>query len=44
MNFNISDDHPAETKMASVAEDFAKLETELKDYAIQREVPVTDVE
>lgn len=44
MKLDISDVHPAETKKASVAEDFAKLETELKDYAIQHEVFVTEVE
>lgn len=44
MKFDVSDDHPVETKKASVAEDFAKLETELKDYAIQHEVFVTEVE
>lgn len=44
MKFNISDDHPVETKKASVAEDFAKLETEIKDYALQHEVFVTEVE
>lgn len=44
MKFNISDVHPAETKKAGVAEGFAKLETELKDYAIQHEVFVTGVE
>ncbi|XP_075899970.1 SMC5-SMC6 complex localization factor protein 1 isoform X1 [Nelusetta ayraudi] len=37
MKLDISDVHPAETKKAGVAEDFAKLETELKDYAIQHE-------
>lgn len=44
MKLNISDVHPAETKKASAAEDFAKLEAELKDYAIQHEVFVTEVE
>lgn len=44
MKFNISDDSPVERKKARVAEDFAKLETELKDYAIQHEVFVTEVE
>lgn len=44
MKLDISDVHPAETKKAGVAEDFAKLETELKDYAIQHEVFVTEVE
>lgn len=44
MKFNFSDDPPVETVKASVAEDFAKLETELKDYAIQHEVFVPEVE
>lgn len=44
MKFNISDHQPAEMKKASVAEDFAKLETALKDYAIQHEVFVTKAE
>lgn len=44
MKFNITDDHPAEMKKASVAEDFSKLETELKEYAIKQEVFVTEVE
>lgn len=44
MKFNISDDHPAEMKKASAAEDFSKLETELKEYAIKQEVLVIEVE
>lgn len=44
MKFNISDYDGIETKKATVAEDLAKLETALKDYAIQHEVLVTEVE
>lgn len=44
MKFNITDDHPAEMKMASAAEDFSKLETELKEYAVKQEVFVIEVE
>lgn len=44
MKFNITDDHPAEMKKASVAEDFSKMETELKEYAIKQEVFVKELE
>lgn len=44
MKFNITDDHPAEMKKASVAEDLSKLEIELKEYAIKQEVFVIEVE
>uniref|UniRef100_A0A8P4GBT4 SMC5-SMC6 complex localization factor 1 n=1 Tax=Dicentrarchus labrax TaxID=13489 RepID=A0A8P4GBT4_DICLA len=38
MKFNITDDHPAETKKANFVDvDFSKLETELRDYVIKQE-------
>ncbi|KAG7491097.1 SMC5-SMC6 complex localization factor 1 [Solea senegalensis] len=38
MNFNITDDHPAEMMKADVVViDFSKLETELKDYVVKQQ-------
>ncbi|KAF1389016.1 hypothetical protein PFLUV_G00069080 [Perca fluviatilis] len=38
MKFNVTDDHPAETKTSGFVDvDFSKLETELRDYAIKQE-------
>ena len=41
MKFNMTDDHPAETKNASFVDvDFSKLEAELREYVIKQEVCV----
>ncbi|XP_058493298.1 SMC5-SMC6 complex localization factor protein 1 isoform X2 [Solea solea] len=38
MNFNITDDHPAEVTKADVVDiDFSKLEMELKDYVVKQQ-------
>lgn len=44
MKFNLCDDLPIETRKTSVAEDFANLETDVKDYAVQHEVFLMKVE